>query len=369
MYPSLDAGVDIKHSNSYYENSNTVSASLRAGYEIDIWGRLDDLREASIYDEYRSRFDRQAMTVAITAMMVNEWYGFGYTRSYIRYLERKIALAKKEVELLRQRYRTRQAGIVDLLSQESALKQMESELESMELQEHGHCSAIALLLGENVEKFSCEGPETLPDVDGLSTPVIESRHILARPDIAAALATLKAQDRRAAAAVSAQYPRFSLSASAGESDMRFSDLFENWYTSISASLVAPLFDGGSRDADARMALERRNESLLILKKLFTDASVEVSDALKAIETGRRNYKTLHKQLSIDEKRVAGYRSGYLHGTEDFKRYLDAKMTLISTQQKVLRAKLDLINAYVALQRSTASGWEPVDRVWSAERRE
>ncbi|BBG65062.1 RND efflux system, outer membrane lipoprotein, NodT family [Hydrogenimonas sp.] len=369
LSPSLDFGADAKHYVGSFENYNTVSASFRAGYEIDLWGRLDDLSEAAIYDERQRSFDYQAMAVTLSATLVNEWYGFVYTVNYSTFLKRKIALAKKGVELLRRRYFARQAKLSDLLLQESVLKQMESELTTLRYLEHGHRNAIAALLGEDGGKLSMERSAVLPYIETGRTPVVDSKCILKRPDIAAAIASLKALDRRAAAAVSAQYPRFSLAASAGQDNILFNNLFELWYSSITASLAAPLFDGESRAADARMALEKRKEQLLRLKKLLIDASVETSNALKALETGRINYLNLVEQLRIDEKKAACYRSGYLHGTEDFKRYLDAETALISTRQKVLRAKLDLITYSVALYRSTASGWRPVRSIVPAGRKE
>lgn len=365
LYPSLDLKMDakasrLKNEEGDYADIRTLSAALGAGYELDLWGRLENLNDAARHNTKAQVFDYQTMAIILTATLINNWYALSYTREYIRYLEKKIALAKKESLLMQHRYRAQRAKWTDLLLQRSALKQMESELTTQQIQMYGYRDAIARLLSQEPIDLASIEQMRLPDLTRTPIPQIDSTQMMRRPDIAAELERLKALDRRAAAAVSAQYPRFSLNASIGQSDLKLNNIFELWYASILGSLSAPIFDGGSRRADARLALERRDEQLLKLKKSLLNASIEIRNALQTVRIRRRNLDILRVQLQLDEKKVISYRNGYFHGTEDFKRFLEAKMTLISTRLKLLRAKLDLITAYVTLYRTTAAGWRRYD---------
>ena len=266
-------------------------------------------------------------------------------------------MARKEVALLKQRYKRQRAKLVDLLSQQSSLKQMESDLEAVKYQKELYKNSLLALLGKAPLEFNLKKSPSLPEKMPKQISSISSEVLLNRPDIQAALESLKAQDRRVSATVSSQYPRFSISASVRQSDITLNNIFENWSSSIVASLLAPIYDAGSREADVKIAINKRKELLFHLKQLLVDAAAEVANSLKSIETKQKSYQIAKQQLLIAQKKEQSYRMYYLYGTEDFKRYLDSKQALKLAKDREIRSRLELIKAYISFYRATASGWE------------
>ena len=361
LYPSVDLSLSGSHSKESFENStfvsNDISGSLQASYEVDLFGRLDALSKAGFHDYNRQKFDYETAYIALSSNLVTNWYDLAYSYESEKILKERIELARKEVALLKQRYQRQKAKLVDFLSQQSSLKQMESDLEAVKYQKELYKNTLSALLGKSPLEFNLNTIPSLPEKMPKQIRTVSSEVLLNRPDIQAALESLKAQDRRVAATVSAQYPRFSFNASVRQSDITLNNIFENWYSSITASILAPIYDAGSRETDVKIAIKKRKELLFHLKQLLVEAAVEVVNAIKSIETKQKSYLIAKQQLLIAEKKEASYRMHYLYGTEDFKRYLDAKLALKTAKEREVKSRLELIKAYISFYRATASGWE------------
>ncbi|NPA30191.1 MAG: TolC family protein [Epsilonproteobacteria bacterium] len=361
--PSLDLSVGVSRSVNHFDTgtiaSNELSTGVRAAYELDLFGRLEDLDEAARQDWRQRRFDYEALAIAMSADLVENWYGVAYADESLRFLKRRIRMAEKELALLKKRYRAQRATVMDLFSQQSLVRQLCADRADLRYERKVYESAVAVLMAKDPRSFTSLAA-ALPEPIDAPLPDVDSEVLLRRPDIKAAYAALEALDRRAAAAVSAQYPRFSLSATLSDNDMRFNNLFDLWYTSVAATVLTPLFDGGSRESDAKIALERRREALLRLKQSLIEASGEVVKAVKSFEQKRRGYRLLRQRVALEAKKVASYQNAYLHGTEDYKRYLDAELSYLSLRMQEIRERYDLVRAAVGFYRVTASGWRRIE---------
>ncbi|WP_456403724.1 TolC family protein [Hydrogenimonas sp.] len=358
--PTLDLQAGVSGSSGsdggWSHFSDSFSLGLRAGYEVDLWGRLGDLERAALHDVRRSGYDYQTMHVTLTADAVIQWYGLAAVTGLEGVLKRRLVLAKREREVLAERYRAGRTKLSDLLSQKIAVRQLEAEEASLASQRRLYESALAVLAGAEPGKFHITRPPGLPLRLPKEAPSVDSGVLLHRPDIRSALESLAAADRRAAAAVSAQYPRFDLSLSADTEGGDLASLFDRWYLSVAASLAAPLLDGGSRSAEADRALREREGALLRLKGLLVSAAAEVQDALAQVDSWSRSLKEAREQVVLEERRAAIYRQRYLHSTEDYRLYLSASTSLLRAREREIESRYGLLKAYVGLYRATATGW-------------
>jgi len=358
LYPQVDlllgASHTIDHTSDTLRKYDLTSLSLQASYEVDLWGEIDALSRASLHNYRAKQFEYQTVYTTLACDVVTTWYTLAYFEENQEVLQGRLKLAKDEIKLLKKRYLAQEATSIDILSQQSQIKQIESELITLAYQKHTYRNILTVYLGDTKDISTLTLPEKLPEKLPEIKKEISLKTLLKRPDIRTAYENLKAEDAYAAAAISAQYPRFSLSASLKNSDI--DNLLDQWYTTLAGSLVAPIFDANNRENSANLALEKRKASLLAFKQLLLKASLEVSDALKAYHTQQKLHTILHHQLKIDWEKANAYRMGYLYGTEDFKRYLDAKSDLRSTKEREIYTRLQLIESYITLLRVTAEGW-------------
>ncbi len=360
-YPQVDISLgstySVDHTTDNHSDYSNHSLSLQSSYEVDLWGKINALEVAAQHQYQAKIYDYQTIYTTLSSDVVTTWYTLAYYAAYKRVLQARLKLAKNELTMLKKRFLYQEAKSVDILSQKSEIKQIEASLVTLDYQEHTYRNMLNALLGGGVSKYHINLPRKLPSKLPHTHRTLAVKTLYSRPDIKAAYERLQADDAQSAAIVWSQYPRFTLSSSLKSSEL--DHLFDLWYLSLADSLTAPLFRAGELENNAKEALEKRHTSLLAFRQQLLDASIETSNALKALQTQQKLYALVQEQRHIDREKERAYRMSYLHGTEDFKRYFDAQTASTNTQERVLSTHLQLIESYITLMRVTASGWLPL----------
>ena len=126
---------------------------------------------------------------------------------------------------------------------------------------------------------------------------------------------------------------------------------------MAANLVAPLIDGGARAAEVRRTEAVLSERINRYGQTILEAFGEVEDAL-AQEARQREYlRSLEKQLELSSAALRRIRQGYLQGTNDYLRVLDAISTDQELQRTYLAARRTLIQQRIVLCRALGGGWK------------
>jgi outer membrane protein TolC len=176
-----------------------------------------------------------------------------------------------------------------------------------------------------------------------------------RPDLQAARLRIAAADARIAAAVAARYPRIDLSAALTSSSSS-GELFSDWLGNLAAQLVAPLFDGGQRSAEAQRARAAALEALNEYRQALLEALGEVEVAL-ATEFGQRRYlASLENQLQQAAAVQRQERQRYFQGDSDYLSVLDALRSRQALERQQVTAKRQLLSDRINLVRALAGGW-------------
>ncbi|MDA3873162.1 MAG: TolC family protein, partial [Kiritimatiellae bacterium] len=202
---------------------------------------------------------------------------------------------------------------------------------------------------------------------GLSTPGsppetgLPSDLIRRRPDVQAAWLRLQAANRDTAAAVSAQFPRLSLSGGLNSSDEGAEELFSDWAWSFAANLAAPLYNAGrlEAEADRRRAIE--SQRLYEYGQSVLVAFREVEDALELEQEQHLRTLEIEEQLDLAEQTLERLRISFQNGATDFLDVLTARTVLQQLQREWILTRRDRLEARIALHRALAGGFE-----WNGE---
>jgi len=118
----------------------------------------------------------------------------------------------------------------------------------------------------------------LPSVPPVGIP---SEVLERRPDVVAADRRVAAAFGRVGSAKAAKLPRIALTAGGGQASGDLSNLFDpaNLVWNLGANLLGPLFDGGEREAQVRIAQAAEREALASWVKTAQRAFLEVETAL------------------------------------------------------------------------------------------
>ena len=135
------------------------------------------------------------------------------------------------------------------------------------------------------------------------------------------------------------------------------DLFDNWLATLTANLLAPIIDGGRRQAEVDRTQAVAEEALHAYGQAVLEALAEVEDALVQEQRQVEYLASLNRQLELAEQATERIRERYLNGAENYQRVLTSLLSEQQLQRTRLSARSDLFANRIKLCRALAGGWE------------
>ncbi len=355
-----------------FDVEDTYALGLQVSYELDLWGRVRSTRDAAVFDAKASAEDLRTAALTLTASVADTWYQLVEQNAQVDLLEAQLELNENVTQLVETRFRQGQVGSLDVFQQRQLEESRRGDLALARGRAAIFEHQLAILLGQvptksvapRIAKLLFPGP--LP-ATGLPAALVQRR-----PDVRSAYYDVLAADRRVWAAVADRFPRISLTTDFNTDADAIRDLFDNYLATLAANLVAPLIDGGVRANEVTRVRAVLSERLDLYGQTILEAFGEIEDALTNEARQREFLRSLERQLEFATAALRGVRQGYLNGTNDYLRVLDAISTEQELQRSYLTARRELLQQRINLCRALGGSWElnapPLTKLVVAHRR-
>ena len=341
-----------------------------ATYRLDFWSLARNNLRAANEQLKSARFAQQAVTLTVTANVVNQYLNVLAIRRRIAIAHDNIAAIQAILDVIELRVKAGASSRLDLAREQAQIEFVQAQLPGLESQEKQALYALAVLLGRPPEMLELAAR----NLDGIAAPAIgaglPSDLLLRRPDIAQAEANLAAAHANLDAARAAFLPRISLTSSGGFASSAIGTLLQGSSAGYSygANLLQTIFDGGVLFGRKDLAEATQTEFIANYQATVLDAYADVETAL--VQVANTNRAEQHLEKLIDAAREAFEISElqYRQGAVDLLTVLQAQQTLFSAQDQlaptVLANRQSIVRLYVAL----GGGWsqKPEDRTQFAE---
>ncbi|KAF0103683.1 MAG: NodT family RND efflux system outer membrane lipoprotein [bacterium] len=345
----LPAGVDPTYS--------SYAGVLTASWELDVWGRIRRLTEASRADLLASEEGRRTVILTLVSTVAS---GYISLRGTDRQLEITRATAETYLQTLRLfelRYKGGVINEMQLAQVRSQYEQASARIPVLEQQVARLENALSVLLGRNpgpIPRGKAIDELVLGGVPaGLPSDLLERR-----PDILAAEQSLVSANARIGAARALYYPSISLTGFLGSTSTEFSDLFsgatKTW--SFAGSLIGPIFDGGAIDGTVAQAEARQRSLLHAYQQTIQNAFREVDDALvdyrksgESLAAQSRDVEALKTYARLANLR---FEAGY----SDYLEVLDAQRSLFTSQLNFTQSQALRFQSLVNIYKALGGGW-------------
>ncbi|PWD99801.1 efflux transporter outer membrane subunit [Marinilabilia rubra] len=338
-------------------SSDQFSAGLSASYEVDLWGRIRSAARAQEFRTQASFLDYQTMALTISSEVAFAWFELQESRLQVDIATEQFEINQRMVDLLRSRFGNGQTNYADVLRQERLLESTREQMLIAESRAQVVENRLQVLIGNPPKKNSGFEKANLPVLPPLPETGIPSDLVKRRPDVVSQFNLLRAADRDRASAISSQFPRLSLSASLNSSSDNADDLFDNWVRSFAGNLMAPLFYGGERRAEADRAEAVKNQRLYEYSQSVLIAFREVEDALVREKKQKQRVESLKKQLKLARDAYDQIRRSYLNGMGNYLDVLTALEEEQRLQREIMAGRLTLLEYRISLYRALAGGFE------------
>lgn len=341
------------------ENLDEYRLGLAASWELDVWRRLRNLKDAANARYLASVEGRNLLVTALVAEVAGSYYELTALDNQLDVLDRNIAIQQDALGVVR--LEKEAARVTQLAVQRFEAEVLMNQSRRFDLQQRilETENRINFLLGrppQPIARDSANFESSLPSVASAGPP---SELLDNRPDIRRAELALQAAKLDVAAAKARFYPSLSLEAGIGLESYKSSRFFDtpgSLYHGVVAGLVAPLFNRRGIQAEYFSTIAEQWKATVEFEQTALRAYFEVANQVSLLSNLAQAYELQSRQVALLEDAVGvstvlfrSARADYMEVLLTRRDALDAEMERIETR---LRQKLAMVQVYRAL----GGGW-------------
>ena len=334
-----------------------------SNWELDLWGRIRRLVEASEAGLRASVDDLRSAMVSVRAQTASAYLSLRTVEERLAVTEAAVANLRQTLELAQKRF---SAGTTtkldvnqaqaDLDLEEAAIPQLRSALADAK-------GNLATLCGTSTAEIDAllGARSTIPAAPDALAVGIPAGLLERRPDLRAANERYIAAVASIGAAEALHYPALTLSGNLYISSTDFSGLgdWANRAYSFGPSLTVPVFTAGRIDAQIASARAQAELAFNAWRSVLVRAVAEVDSSIAGAVLAAESRDRFGRALAsaTDTERLG--RLQYQNGTITLDHLLDLQEELYSVQDAEAQARGLAAQSAVALYRALGGGWQDV----------
>jgi len=371
--PSVSVGAGVSNARTSSETSqglalggrsiegNNYSVAASFSYELDLWGRVRRIVEASDAQALAAQIDRDGVLLMLSGQVASNYWQLRGLDAELAILRDALATRRESQDLIEARFNAGLSNELDVSRTRIERANAEADLHEVQRQRNLVEHALATLVG--VSPTAPLLPETaageLPQPP--SIPVgLPASLVGQRPDLAASVAQLKAANAQIGVAEGAFYPALSLTGNFGYASQSLNDLTSGGARQFSAGPLAlslPIFDGGRNRANLALAQARYDGARANHDTRLLTALREVEDALSDVEQRSRQGDVQAQSQQAAARALLVAQARYDRGVSTYLDVTDAQRSTLAADRAAAQIRTQRLLATVAVARALGGGWE------------
>lgn len=346
LFPTLTGSLGAssqKKLNDGKKSTQTFSGELALNYEIDLYGKIADARDAQEFELNATVADAESARLSVVNSVVDLYFNLLYLRDTIDLTQKNIDTYRSLLDIARERFKTGKTDRLEvvqarqsLIAEQTALLNAQTQYKEME-QNLRNVLNLKPSDGFVLGKASIlKQPLLTPH---LSVPV----SVLAnRPDLTAAQYRLKKAFKTVKVSEKGWYPTISLNGAIGSSSDRAKSTFDFPYLLGGVSVNLPFLDWNSVKNNVKTAKADYDIALIDFKDALAQALNEVAYYSFAYGKTEHIYANVEKTVENNRQITAYYRARHQAGKASFKDVLQAVADENAARKNLLAQKYQLI---------------------------
>lgn len=346
LFPTLTGSLGAsskKKLNDGKKSTQTFSGELALNYEIDLYGKIADARDAQEFELNATVADAESARLSVVNSVVDLYFNLLYLRDTIELTQKNIDTYSSLLDIASARFNTGKADKLEitqarqsLIAEQTVLLNAQTQYKEME-QSLRNVLNLKPSDGFVLGKASIlKQPLLTPH---LSVPV----SVLAnRPDLTAAQYRLKKAFKTVKVSEKGWYPTISLNGAIGSSSDRAKSTFDFPYLLGGVSVNLPFLDWNSVKNNVKIAKADYDIALIDFKDALAQALNEVAYYSFAYGKTEHIYANVEKTVENNRQITAYYRARHQAGKASFKDVLQAVADENAARKNLLAQKYQLI---------------------------
>lgn len=357
LYPRVDYSGGASYDGTFgngNSGSGSGSAAIGVSYEVDLWGRISRMNEASLQELLSTEEAYRGITIALVAEVANAYLLLRDIDNRLLVSEYTAEARRKSLDVIKAKYDAGIVAEVDVNQSEIQLADAEASVKNYERIRGQTENSISLLLSKppmSIERGLLLKEQIFPPEIPTGLP---SDLLVRRPDLLEAERKLHAQTARIGVAEALRYPQLTLSADLGA---QFSNL-TNGFAGLGAQLFGPLFNSNANELRVDVEVARTKQLLHRYEQAFYSALREVEDAMIAANTYKDEYEIRKAQVVAAQNAADLSWVRYEGGMTSYLEVLDVQRSLFTAELKSSETLQKGLTSIVQLYKALGGGWVP-----------
>lgn len=328
--PSVNLGVDASVG---HKADRRFQIGPSASWEIDIFGRQRNLKLGAEASLHAAEAYNQAVRTSLIATIAEGYYTLLMLDEQLEISERTIKTWDENIRVLqalKRAGRTNEAAVLQARANRMKVENSALTLKSQIIEQENAIRSLLLDPKASMTRGKL-AEQKFPDSlsAGISLDLLSNR-----PDVRAAEYELANSFYNINVARAAFYPSLTLSGNAGWTTSSGASVGNpsSWIANAIGSLMAPLFNRGTNNANLRISKAEYEIASLNYQQKLLDAGMEVNNALK-------DWQTAQQRLILDKKQIVALK-GAVHNTRLLMRNTSTNyLEVLTAQQRLLEAEI------------------------------
>ena len=380
--PSVSVGAGVSNARTSAETSqglalggrsiegNNYSVAASLSYELDLWGRVRRVVEASDAQALAAQFDRDGVLLMLSGQVASSYWQLRGLDAELAILTDALATRSESQQLVEARFNAGLSNELDVSRARIERANAEADLHEVQRQRNLVEHALATLVGASpsapllaatagTQQGSKDAAAGLPLPPAIPVGLPASL-VGQRPDLAASVAQLKAANAQIGVAEGAFYPSLTLTGNFGYASESLSNLAGGSARQFSAGPLAlslPIFDGGRNRANLDLARARYDEARANHETRLLTALREVEDALSDLQQRQKQGEVQVQSQQAAARALLVAQARYERGVSTYLDVTDAQRSTLSADRAAAQIRTQRLLAAVAVARALGGGWE------------
>jgi multidrug efflux system outer membrane protein len=376
--PTVNAQAGISNSRTSAETSqglafghraiegNNYSAGIGLSWELDLWGRVRRIVEASDAQALAAQDDRDGVLLMLSSQVASTYWQLRGLDAELAILRNALATRRESQELIEARFNAGLSNELDVSRTRIERANAEADLHEAQRQRNTLEHALAVLAGASPSE-----PIVAPGQDAAlplppAIPVGLPASLLGqRPDLAASVETLRSFNAQIGVAKGAFYPALNLTGNYGYASENLRNLAQGSARQFSfgpLALSLPIFDAGRNRANLKLAQARYDEAVANHEGRLLTALREVEDALSDVQERQQQGDVQAQAQQAAARALLVAQARYDRGVSTYLDVTDAQRSTLAADRAAAQIRTQRLLAAVSVARALGGGWKQEEAV-------
>lgn len=352
---ALSANTGVTNTFNPQVSTRSSSASLSMSYELDLWGKLSNQREAASLELQATEADCQAFAISLIGTTAQLYWQLAYLNQLLTLNAADLESAEQTLTMARASYDAGAFSELNTIQAELSLTNQQAFRTQLVQSRVVARHALAILFNQPPESDVIDPPvlpeSALPSVaSGIPSEILANR-----PDMYAAELRLREALVNIDITRKSFYPTFSLTGSMGAVSTELANLSQNPFTTLATALTLPFFQLNTTLKSIHVSRTQYEEAVVNYRQHLYSALAEVENSLSArtqlLKEGDKLKKA--KLHAVRAESIAHTR--FEEGFTDIQVWLDAQASLRNAERSIVLNRLNQLNNQVSLYKSLGLG--------------